>query len=111
MPQVISKFAQLAALSDYASFIGTAASHPAGDFDAAGSAVTAAAAAIATALLKANNLSDLPSSSVARTNLGLGSAATHPSTDFDAAGAAAAVGSSLATHVADTANPHAVTKP
>lgn len=41
-------------------------------------------------LSKATNLSDLPSASTARANLGLGTAATHPATDFDAAGSAAA---------------------
>lgn len=44
------------------------------------------------------------------TAAGLGSASTHPASDFDAAGAASAVNSSLAAHVADTTNPHAVTK-
>ncbi len=43
-----------------------------------------------TALLKALNLSDLNSPTIARTNLGLGTAATHATGDFDAAGAAAA---------------------
>jgi hypothetical protein len=44
-----------------------------------------------TALLKANNLSDLDNAVAARSNLGLGSAATQNSSAFDAAGAAAAV--------------------
>jgi len=43
-----------------------------------------------TALLKANNLSDLASVSTARSNLGLGTAATYNYGDFDPAGAAAA---------------------
>jgi hypothetical protein len=47
--------------------------------------------AIGTALLRANDLSDVTSASSARSNLGLGSAATHAAADFDAAGAAAAV--------------------
>lgn len=47
--------------------------------------------AAAGSLLKVNNLSDVNSVSLARSNLGLGTAATHAATDFDAAGAAAAV--------------------
>lgn len=43
-----------------------------------------------TALLKANNLSDLNSAASARTNLGLGSAAVQNTSFFDLAGAAAA---------------------
>ncbi len=66
--------------------LGTAATHAASDFDAAG----AAAAVLASSLQIAANLSDLNSASTARTNLGLGSAATHAASDFDAAGAAAA---------------------
>lgn len=42
------------------------------------------------AALAANNLSDLQSASVARTNLGLGSASTQATSAFDAAGAATA---------------------
>lgn len=42
------------------------------------------------ALLRANNLSDLNNAATARTNLGLGTAATMSATAFDAAGAAAA---------------------
>lgn len=41
-------------------------------------------------LSKATNLSDLPSASAARANLGLGTAAVHSATDFDPSGAAAA---------------------
>lgn len=41
-------------------------------------------------LLVSNNLSDVQSASVSRTNLGLGSAATQASSAFDAAGAASA---------------------
>jgi hypothetical protein len=66
--------------------LGSAAVHAATDFDAAG----AAASAVASALAKSNNLSDVPSPSAARTNLGLGSAATQAASAFDAAGAAAA---------------------
>lgn len=51
--------------------LGTAASHPATDFDTAG----AAAAAQAASLQKSNNLSDLPSPSAARGNLGLAAVA------------------------------------
>lgn len=43
-----------------------------------------------TALLKANNLSDLDNAATARSNLGLGSAAVHDTSFFDLAGAAAA---------------------
>jgi hypothetical protein len=45
----------------------------------------------------ANNLSDLPSASVARTSLGLGTASTHAATDFDAAGSASAAQSAAET--------------
>lgn len=51
---------------------------------------TRAEAAEALAARKSANLSDLASSSAARTSLGLGSAAVQPSSAFDAAGAAAA---------------------
>lgn len=84
--------------------LGSAATHAASDFDAAGAAAAAQAAAIAAsdpvgsaaavqalALLKANNLSDIPNKPTARTNLGLGSAATQSSTAFDPAGTAASV--------------------
>ncbi len=46
-------------------------------------------------LAKANNFSDLPSASTARTNLGLGTAATANSTDFDPAGTAVALAIAL----------------
>lgn len=62
--------------------------------------------ALVGALLATNNLSDLPSVTNARTNLGLGSAATHASTDFDAAGAAAAAAAAsdpVGTSAAETA--------
>jgi hypothetical protein len=68
---------------------GNVISHNAADFDSAGAATTAEAAAIALSLQKAANLSDLASSATARANLGLGTAATQPATAFDAAGAAA----------------------
>ena len=64
---------------------------PTGVFDTSGAAAAAQAAAQASSLQKASNLSDLVSASTARTNLGLGTAATQNSTAFDAAGAAAAV--------------------
>lgn len=66
--------------------LGSAAFLASTAFDTAG----AAAAATSTALQKANNLSDLPNASTARTNLGLGSASTSNSSDFDASGAASA---------------------
>ncbi len=66
--------------------LGSAAVQPSSAFDAAG----AAAAAQASSLQRASNLTDLASASTARTNLGLGSAAVQPSSAFDAAGAAAA---------------------
>ncbi len=47
--------------------------------------------AISGKLAKASNLSDLPNTAAARTNLGLGTAATQATGAFDAAGAAAAV--------------------
>jgi hypothetical protein len=46
-------------------------------------------------LIATNNLSDLTSTSTARTNLGLGTAATQNSTAFDAAGAASAAVASI----------------
>lgn len=66
--------------------LGSASTHSASDFDAAG----AAAAVLATSLQKAQNLADLPNKATARTNLQLGSASTHAYADFDPAGAAAA---------------------
>lgn len=71
--------------------LGSAATHPATDFDPAGAAATAQAAAQAASLAVAANLSDLASTTVARSNLGLGSAATQPTSAFDVSGAAAAV--------------------
>ncbi len=75
--------------------LGSSATHDTTDYDAAGSAAAAQAAAIAAsdssgsaaavqalALLKANNLSDLPSKPTARTNLGLGAAATQSLSAF-----------------------------
>lgn len=59
-------------------------------------------------LAKASNLSDLPSVSAARTNLGLGTAATQPSSAFDAAGAASSVASSLATHTTASTSVHGI---
>lgn len=70
--------------------LGSAASSSTTDFDPAGAAA-AVAAAQTNFLSKANNLSDLTSVSVARTNLGLGSAATQPSTAFDPAGSASGI--------------------
>jgi hypothetical protein len=61
-------------------------------------------------MLAANDLSDVASVTQSRTNLGLGSAALADTGDFDALGSAAVVASDLATHEADTANPHSVTK-
>jgi hypothetical protein len=55
------------------------------------------------AALKANNLSDLPSASSARTNLGLGTSATHPSTDFEPANA------NIQAHIASTTGIHGAT--
>jgi len=60
-----------------------------------GSAWVAAYVSGADYLAKANNLSDLPSASTARTNLGLGTAATANSTDFDPAGTAVALAIAL----------------
>jgi hypothetical protein len=69
---------------------------------------TRAQAAEGAALQKTNNLSDLPSVTTARTNLGLGSAAVLASTAFDASGAAtAAQTASLqkTSNLSDVANP------
>jgi hypothetical protein len=70
--------------------------------------VTAGVPSIATSgtdyLKPSNNLSDLPSASTARTNLGLGTAATMASSAFDTAGAAAAAQTAAQTHAANAAN-------
>lgn len=59
-------------------------------YDAAGAASTAGAAAVASSVQRASNLSDLVNATSARGNLGLGTAAVQASTAFDAAGAATA---------------------
>jgi hypothetical protein len=66
---------------------GTAASHPATDFDTSGAAASAQSAAIAASCQRASNLSDLANAGTARTNLGLGALATKSTvgtTDIDA---------------------------
>jgi hypothetical protein len=70
-----------------------AASDPLGSAAAAQAAsdpVGSAATVQAASLQKANDLSDVTSVSISRTNLGLGTAATQNTTAFDAAGTAAA---------------------
>jgi hypothetical protein len=60
-----------------------------------GSAWVAAYASLSGALLQANNLSDVQSVTVARTNLGLGTAATTASTDYATAAQGALADSAL----------------
>lgn len=70
--------------------LGTAATSNVGDFDAAGDASAAQAAAEAYALALVDDLSGVSDAITARTNLGLGTAAVANVGDFDAAGDAAA---------------------